>query len=257
MNNILKNSFYSTSIIRNICKYLRIMRGCPLLNDFKFDYIMSLGNACRPAAALRRNNLRFYSSPFDWMMNYSLSTITDFFENGFHDFFINHIDLNMDKNNFRRIQDVKTGMISMHSFPTDIPIEERYLQFFEIMKRRFDRLKKIIHNSQEICFISNRDGQVKNIEKFLLDMDRLFPNKILVYINIENSVEIGISYKKIKTNCYIYNFHFNDVHPDGAGPENPKFWLGNTKEWDKILKKIQLRKTARSNDASSEDKVCR
>ena len=40
------------------------------------DIILSLGIACRPAEQLRINKLRFLSSPLDWMMSYSLETVT-------------------------------------------------------------------------------------------------------------------------------------------------------------------------------------
>ena len=50
-----------------------------LTEQFNLNFILSLGEACRPADALNRNNLRYFSSPFDWMMNYDLDTIYNFF----------------------------------------------------------------------------------------------------------------------------------------------------------------------------------
>lgn len=33
----------------------------------KYDLIFSLGEACFMASALRKNKLRFFACPFDWM----------------------------------------------------------------------------------------------------------------------------------------------------------------------------------------------
>ncbi|MBQ9105302.1 MAG: hypothetical protein IJY48_04115, partial [Mailhella sp.] len=86
------------------------------LEQITADFVMPLGAACRPAEALRRNNLRFISSPFDWMMSYKLSTVIHFFRNDFDDFFNEAIDVTSKNAPHRAVKDVKNEILSLHHF---------------------------------------------------------------------------------------------------------------------------------------------
>ncbi|WP_446424372.1 hypothetical protein, partial [Mailhella sp.] len=62
--------------------------------------------------------------------------------------------------------------------------------------------------------------------------------------------------RKISSNIRLYNIFFEDVHPNGSDPTtNPKyFWVGNTKEWDRVLKGINVVKPDFiTGDVRSED----
>lgn len=102
-------------------------------NKLFFDCIISLGNACRPAAYLKEHDLRFFSSPFDWMMSYPLRAIQNFIESGFDNFFKNkEIVSRATTRRHSVVRDTDTGMISMHHFPADSDMD-KYYRFF--MKR--------------------------------------------------------------------------------------------------------------------------
>ena len=60
-----------------------------MMEELQFDYIFSLGPACRPAKYLSIFNLRKESAPLDWQMSYSLNTALCLFKNRFNNFFEN------------------------------------------------------------------------------------------------------------------------------------------------------------------------
>ena len=124
------------------------------------EFILSLGAACRTVHNLRSNKLRYFSSPFDWMSNYSLKTIEDIINNGIDDYFkIFEVIGAHQAIGTHRVQDKITGMISIHSFKFDKSIDDQYDIFISTMKRRFDRLINIFCQSKLLCFISNRNNQ--------------------------------------------------------------------------------------------------
>ena len=53
-------------VFDKIQRYIDDLRGIIVA-----DLFVSVGNACRPAHYLQKFNLRTFSSPFDWMMEYN------------------------------------------------------------------------------------------------------------------------------------------------------------------------------------------
>ena len=76
------------------------------------DFILSLGSACRPAWHLKANNLRYVSSPFDWMMNYRLETFINFLkQKNLNGFFLNYEYMNRDSGKTKVVKDLSSGTI--------------------------------------------------------------------------------------------------------------------------------------------------
>ena len=75
-------------------KYLRLKIDFTLLSEncmeygidfdkietINVDFVVGLGEACRTAEALKINNLRYFSSPFDWMIIYRLDKVINLLE---------------------------------------------------------------------------------------------------------------------------------------------------------------------------------
>ena len=80
----------------------------------KGDCIFSVGPACRPAQWLRKTHKRFQAAPFDWMMKYSLDTVTHCFKNKFSDFFSDVEATGEIIGNERVVRDKKNNIVSMH-----------------------------------------------------------------------------------------------------------------------------------------------
>ena len=47
------------------------------IEPLNVDVVIGFGETCRVAEALKRNKLRYFSSPFDWMMNYKLDSVVE------------------------------------------------------------------------------------------------------------------------------------------------------------------------------------
>lgn len=204
------------------------------------DFIIGLGQACRPAHYLRVNKLRRCSNPLDWMMSYSLDTVINLFKNDFNNFFVSKEEIiEMTNAKFRCIQDTQNKITSVHSFPTDKKIDVAYESFSKTMAHRYNRMKKCMSSSEHILFVSNRNEPLENFEKFLLEINKLFKCKC-TFLNIRYDNENIKTKAKICPELEIIEYSFNDVHPNGSTIENPDFWLGNADEWNKVMQTITL-----------------
>ena len=202
------------------------------------DLVLSLGKACRPAQALRRNHLRTFASPFDWMMNYSLKTISNFFNNGFSTFFKEYTII--DKKNKYIVKDVKSGMLSLHDFPTDKNVADVYPEFIRKMNKRFTQTATNINTSRNILFISNRDiAEYPCFIEFINDMHDIMYNKNIYILNIHNSKEEEININYINKSTLFFDIRFHDCHQNVDGPDNPDRWMGNIEKWDWVMKFIK------------------
>ena len=171
-----------------IQRYIDTWRGI-----IRADLFISVGGACRPAHYLKRFRLRTFSSPFDWMMNYKLEHIIYFLQNDGADFFKNIENMGADEwVKTHRIRDIKTGMISIHDFS----ISECYPEFISKHKRRFANLKKAIHKSKRIVFLSNRDDDLQEFHTFLDEMKKIHSAKYIL-CNIRNNENLTTMTKNI------------------------------------------------------------
>ena len=213
------------------------------IKEIKADATISFGPNCRGAEALRRNKLRFFSGPFDWMMKYDLKSVFDALKNKGEGFFSDFIQDGEDrKKKFRYMVSKSTGMVSMHHFRNNLPVDEAYYVFKNTMKRRFKELDKIFNDAETLVIITSRKQETAEIIPFIKDFLTLYEFQKLYFINIFDSPEEKIE-KEEFNNVTIYNCFFKDVHPDGSDPNiNKKFWKGNMEYWDMILSKISLNK---------------
>lgn len=212
--------------------------------ELETDFIISVGEACRPVHYIKKYGLRQCANPFDWMMGYSLDTFINLLNNDFCDFFKFHQELPLiSKTGFRSVEDTKNKIISIHSFPFDKDLDLAYKEFFELMSNRYYRMKKAIFSSDNVLFISNRREPMENYEYFLKELQKMFKCNF-TYLNIrdnENKEEKKyIRTKILNKNLKIIEYGFYDKHQNGSTPQNPDFWKGNSKEWDNVMSHIKL-----------------
>lgn len=215
------------------------------LEDVKVDVIVGFGAACRVAAALNRNNLRVFANPFDWQMNYSLDTVIELLKNQGKTFYHTCCsDKRFDSGSNAGII-AKNGMISVHDFPKDLPVEKAPAFFKKKYKYRFKNLNNQLNNAKKILILTYRNIDINDMENFIQAFSKLYQNKKIYYINIYDTQNKDEEYYEIsiKENLTLLRYCFNDEHSNGRNKENnPAFWLGNVEYWDKILKKISLNK---------------
>ena len=215
--------------------------------NINVDCVIDFGDGCRIAENLKKNNLRFFSTPFDWQMKYSLETVCTLLENKGKTFF-NNYKLNSKYNKGKKlgIVDTETGMVSEHDFYKYLPNKINEIIFKYKYRRRFNRLDKILIDAQNICIVTNRSIKTKEILSFIENFLQLYTFNHLYFINIYNINDKQNDekfVKKEKDNITIFEYSFNDEHPKGNNSKtNPNYWLGNIDYWNKILSKITLNK---------------
>lgn len=214
--------------------------------NLKVDFVFSTGTSCRTAQALKRNNLRLQSFPYDWMMGYKITCISDHLKNGFSDFFLETEDLKQNISGKRMVRDLKTGMISMHDFPDDVTIQEFLPEFKQKMQRRYNRLVYNLSTSKSVAIINaGRPDEKSDIDEFLLVLTSLYPKLNIHFINIihDDFVKKTIV-SHLSRFCHYYEIRFSDIYT--GGKDHPYAWLGNTDEWDAILRGIKLKEKSPS-----------
>lgn len=203
------------------------------------DLIFSIGPACRPAYHLKQNFLRFFSSPLDYQMEYSLDTVLHLFQTSFSDFFseIKEDTSKKGAHNNRRVIDVKNSIISLHHFDSAIPLPEAQKQFRDTMTKRFDILHNAIINSDTIGLICNRDESVNELSTFLKTFAQLYPNQHFILINVRHNEFIHTIQERvypINKKLSIIDYEGYDAHPKDANYDS-EFWIGNASLWNTIL----------------------
>lgn len=192
---------------------------------------------------LKKFKLRTFSSPFDWLGLYTLSDINACFEEDFANFFKEYEEVPSTTHK-RWVRDRQNGMRSMHDFSFEESLEQGYARFITQKRKRFENLKRHIKASKHICFISCRQDDYAEFEKFLKQMQNFHQAKYTL-INIRHDANF-LEMKKVKLDLgeglYFLEYTFNDTHKKG---ENYKrAWLGNTKFWHKIMRSLSLEKRA-------------
>ena len=100
------------------------------VSNINIDCVIGLGKDCRVAKNLKTNNLRFFSSPFDWVMQYKLEDDLFLLKNHGKTFFKNYKP-NPQYNQKEKIGivDIDNGMVSMHDFRANLPNKLNHLLF--------------------------------------------------------------------------------------------------------------------------------
>lgn len=207
---------------------------------------LSVGGSCISALHLKAHCLRQLSAPLDWMMNYSLLETYRLFQNDFRDFFAQcYKDENGD------VIDCKSGMVSIHHFPKDIPHTQYLPEFWRVMQRRHQKIKAHIARSKCVVLVSCRNDDLESLEDFAIKMHELLNHtsysdekslrgggqKRVFLINIfhtPNSQGFQKQAYIINNTLQIIQYCFNNTNT-----KNKKYWLGNIQAWSSVMNEIQ------------------
>lgn len=214
------------------------------LNAAPFDFVMSVGPACRPAQQIKEAGLRFTAAPMDWMELYSLETVTHLFQTEFADFFTEIREEAPDptrKN--RRVVDVKNDITSIHHFPTKKSLAAGQKEMRRTMLKRYHRIDKLLRRAGRVCLVGNREDGVDALLAFVSSLRAIYPQAQWVMLNIRDDAGTAFDLKPFDGDSVtLWEASFRDLHPDGRDIEtNPLAWHGNTPMWQQALSGIQLR----------------
>ena len=207
------------------------------------DCFIPLGRACRPAKWLKTHNLRYCSLPFDWFMNFSLEAVLSVLINSVSSTFIEYREEPEKAEKHRYITELKTGTVFMHDFPLEKEMKDYVSIFEKNIERRCERMRKILKNYRNICFICNRNEDISVFSDFISKMLELYPKLKINFVNIRHSKDSKVILYKVSKDSVIYDICMNDIHKNGCDKKNnPAFWLGNEDLWNKICFNFSLSK---------------
>lgn len=227
--------------LKQLGALLRLAWCRTVYRTFTVDLVFSAGEACRPANALRRVNLRTFSSPLDWMAHYDLPVYVELFRKRKFDLFQEYEEFEKWAGEHRSVKDMRTGMVSMHHFDRTRSIREQFPEFSAAMNRRLEHLSRSIRESRDVGIVMNRNIPMEEIKEFVESLAPLFPQCAFHVLNMRHSeTQSGVKWGKIiRTGSHsIREVCFNDTHRNGGQETgNADWWLGNNRVWKKVLKR--------------------
>ena len=213
-----------------------------LKDVFVCDFLLSIGKHCRPAIQLRKNDLRLFSSPLDWMGGYTLDIAIMLYKTNFKSFFEKY---KVDENKFATsntfyVIDTKNSIFSIHHFKKDKDINETYTEFKSTMKKRANRLKDYLEASKDLVLVAERDETRDEMLNFLKSFSTIYSHlniRLISFIHDGNIDFLSFKEQKVFDNgklSYI-EYSLNDTM---EGKESVN---GNDFVWNKILSNYRLR----------------
>lgn len=125
----------------------------------KYDVIFSLGTDCSCAGYMKKNNLRSFSGPFDWLTHASFAVHMDLILSDFKGFMNIEDFLPLEKdaaaldNNCDYYENRKTGFYFFHDFKKDIPLETAFPTIKEKYNRRINRFYEQLKTNEKVLLI--------------------------------------------------------------------------------------------------------
>ncbi len=212
----------------------------------KYDFIFSMGNACRSTTALRRNKLQYLSLPFDWISCAGFRTRVELIINDFKGF-MDKDDLcfnpkEISEHGFICYTNKKNGFLFPHDFPSHLTFEDGYKIVTKKYKRRCERFFEIIKKSDKVLFVLKQLAKDKVDEKDVIWAMNKFNDKfgngkieLLVLEDAPEAKDDEFNYIYPCDNASILRYNAYD---ENNTEEYSKF--GNEKILDKILKQYRL-----------------
>lgn len=159
----------------------------------KYDFIVSIGEACICSESLRKSLLQIKSFPFDWLFSHDILTNIDIILNGFQDFLnkdfleqysVNKVSDDNSRNWSYIYKNTKYQFKFVHDFKYDVDFEESYPNVVKKYQRRIDRFYKSIEDARSILFVyierPKTDNQIQNLDllvEYQKKLEEKFPDK--------------------------------------------------------------------------------
>ncbi len=208
---------------------------------YNCDFLISIGESCRPAGNLYYEGLRFFSSPLDWMMDYSLDTALHLFRTGFIDFFEQYeldVDNPISDTGNLKVHDTKNIITSIHDFPKEEPLDSSYPEFKEKMHRRVKRLESKLMDAKSIVLLSGRNDSVEELTDFLMSFSSIYSHLTIRLVNIRDTKDMPYDTFEERIILKDNNLSYIEyaVNDSGKGLQ----WRGNKDMWSVILSKYSV-----------------
>ncbi len=189
------------------------------LNMKTYDIIYSIGCDCACSLYLKKNGLRAYSGPFDWLTYASFEDRFTYLLNDFNDFF-NYEDFiplekdlsitNDDTSDY--YHNKRTNFYFYHDFPSNESFDSSFPVVKQKYERRIKRFYESIKNNDRILLVwfshyhhTNDDNVVYLCSEFIKKIGK--PIDFLIIENIQDKEDSQIKIKEITKNITRANIH--------------------------------------------------
>lgn len=159
----------------------------------KYDFIVSIGEACICSESLRKSLMQIKSYPFDWLLSHDIFTNLDVVLNDFQDFLnkdyliktIENKPNDDNKKNWSYVyKNTKYQLDFIHDFKYGVDFEENYKNVLNKYQRRINRFYKSIEDAKSVLFVyierPKTDVQIQELD-LLVDyqhkLEEKFPDK--------------------------------------------------------------------------------
>lgn len=197
-----------------------------------YDAVFSLGDLCLGAIQLKKNGLRPFSGPLDWMGTPQLPKVRELFEKRFADFMLleNLRIIGKATEQMLLVLDERNTIYSNHDFDTmrnSLTKLRMYPQVKEKLDRRANRLLESLHSAQRILFVRTNasfeeTAELEHVLRSIISNDF----RILV---VNHGLVPGIVEK---------HWPINNVY--SVELPNNEIWEGNNALWTQLFQDVYL-----------------
>ena len=219
-----------------------------------YDEVISLGQHCRTATALKLCNVRSYSHVFDWSAGIvqekcgkgGLEGKVDLICNDFKNLFnLEDLENRGLTNNFDLqhlwIVNKRTGLQYTHDFSANKTFEESYADTKEKLERRIRRFHNVMQTSKKILFVYIGWDTGFDENYLILQQEKLskkFPNIQIDFLYIMHDDKCSTTdYRMVEANQNVTIFYCNVQYPYNINP-CLKTSDGNTNLYYKLIKEF-------------------
>lgn len=177
----------------------------------KYDLVISLGQLCDVADALKKLKITEKTYPFDWSdcegnasdkLLQKCNLIKNHFKNAFDlkDF----IEYHSSDSRMRGVKNIKTGLHYIHDFPWETSVKDFFPTFLEKHLRRVKRLYDDIEKANNVLFVyhdTTKSLPLKSAQKAIKILKDSFPKQninLLIFLPLTSTLDT--TYQEIRHN---------------------------------------------------------
>ena len=197
-----------------------------------YDAVFSLGDLCLGAIQMKKNNLRPFSGPIDWMGSPLLTSVIQLFEKRFADFMLleNLRIAGYASDDMLLVSDDRNLIMSNHDFDTannSLNQLTTYPSVKERLDRRVDRLLEKLITAQRILFIRT-NATLEDTAELQRVLRSIIENDFRILV-VNHGPVSGI----VEKHWPIDNVYSVEL-PDG------EIWEGNNALWAQLFQDVYL-----------------
>ena len=205
-----------------------------------YDFILPIGENCRPAGNLRDFEVRKQYLPFDWKV-FSLPAFLHVMETGFEDYFAEIrllAEEGISATGHFFVRDIKNDILSMHDFRTNADLEKERLRMRQRDIAASKRIEEGMRSAKQVLLVSSRTEFMDELTAFLTQFSKMYPDANMTMVNIrhQEDLDFGIYTENGSWSngmLSLDDYAVNEITPGETFLTST--WKGNQGQWAAIL----------------------